>query len=145
MFDARELGIRVLVSRRDLGLDQVELSRRSGVSRSRISEIERGKGTNVGIDAIYGLASALGVSVAYLLGLSEDVLGEGTEQVLNALTGDYVTFEVENAEQRNLIQEAIDALFALPVREQRRALQFLRMMRQIEQEEQGVESPRVVE
>jgi len=145
MFDARELGIRVLVSRRDLGLDQSELARRSGVSRSRISEIERGKGTNVGVDAIYGIASALGVSVPYLLGLSEDVLGEGAERVLREMAGNQVTIEVDNAEQRHLIEEAIDALSALPARDQRRAVQLLRMMRQIEEEEQSVESPRVVE
>jgi transcriptional regulator with XRE-family HTH domain len=145
MFDARVLGNRVLLGRRELQLDQDELARKSGVSRSRISEIERGKGTNIGIDAVYGLAKALDVTVPYLLGLTEDALGEGTDNVEKELTGDYVIVEIGSKEERRLIQEAIDALIALSPREQRWALQLLRTMRQVEEEEQGSVSPHIVE
>ncbi len=54
--------------------DQANLANASGVSRSRISEIERGRATNVGVDAIFALADALNVSPAYLLGQTDDPL-----------------------------------------------------------------------
>ena len=144
MFDARQLGNTLLIERRRLGLDQEELSRRSGVSRSRISEIERGKAANVGLDAIFNLAEALGVTVPYLLGLSQDALGEGDAAVLRAMSGEYLTVEVDSREQRRLLQEAIEALSALPPREQSRAVQLLRMLRQIEEDDSGL-APRIVE
>lgn len=67
---------RLLLSRRDLGMNQAELSRLSGVSRTYISEIERGKISNVGVDVVFKLASSLGVGVGYLLGLTDDPLGD---------------------------------------------------------------------
>lgn len=145
MFDARVLGNRVLLGRRDLQLDQEELARASGVSRSRISEIERGKATNIGVDAIYSLADALDVTVAYLLGLSDDSLGEDPDKVQKEISGDYITVEIENKDQRRLVQAAIDALLALPPREQRRAVQFLRMMQQAEEEERNDNPPHIIE
>jgi transcriptional regulator with XRE-family HTH domain len=62
---------RLLLSRRDLHLNQDELAKLSGVSRGHISNIERGHVSNVGIEAIVALAKALNVSVLYLLGLSD--------------------------------------------------------------------------
>ena len=58
------LGERVLLSRRDLDISQDALSKASGVSRSYIKSIESGKVTNVGLDAITGLAAGLNVSLA---------------------------------------------------------------------------------
>ncbi len=145
MFDARVLGNRVLLGRRDLQLDQEELARESGVSRSRISEIERGKATNVGVDAIYGLARALDVTVAYLLGLTDDSLGEDPDKVQKEISGDYITVEIENKDQRRLLQAAIDAFLVLPPRDQRRAVQFLRMMQQVEEEERNDNPPHIIE
>ena len=145
MYDSRQLGNTVLIERRRLGIDQKELERRSGVSRSRISEIERGKGTNVGLDAIYSLADALGVTVPYLLGLSQDALGEGDAAVIKSLAGQYLTIEVDSKEQRQLLQDAIAALSALSPREQRRAVQLLRMLRQVEEDENASLAPRIIE
>lgn len=65
---------RLLLSRRDLHLNQDELAKLSGVSRGHISNIERGHVSNVGIEAIVALAKALNVSVLYLLGLSDYAL-----------------------------------------------------------------------
>lgn len=144
MFDARQLGNRVLLGRRQLGLDQHELARVSGVSRSRISEIERGKGSNVGIDAIYGLAQALGVTVPYLLGLTENELGEDIDRVQRELDDETLTIDVESKEQRRLLQEAIDALSALSPREQRRAVRLLRTMRDIEEDEGQENVPHII-
>ena len=68
------LAQRVLLSRRDLGISQAELAKAAGVSRTYIKDIEVGRVTNVGLDAIVGIAGALGVSLAYLMGMWEDPL-----------------------------------------------------------------------
>jgi transcriptional regulator with XRE-family HTH domain len=143
MYSAKQFGQRVLLSRRDLGWDQERLAAASTVSRSRISEIERGKASNVGVEGIFSLADALGVSVAYLLGLSDDPLGEMIEGVGD---GESITFEVEDAEQKKLFRQLVDEFTALSGRNQRLALHYLRMMRQVEEEEREREgrAPHVV-
>jgi len=65
------LAQRLLLSRRDLCWGQDALADASGISRTYISDIERGKITNVGIEVVFSLAKALGVSVPYLLGIDE--------------------------------------------------------------------------
>lgn len=75
------LGNRVLLARRDLEMKQAELARRVGVSRPFISDIERGKTTNVGVETVIALAGALGVRPAYLLGLSDVVVDEDEEEL----------------------------------------------------------------
>jgi len=141
MLDSKKLARNVLWARKELGFTQEYLAEKVGVSRAYIANIEAGRAKNVGIDIIDGLASELGVTVPYLLGLSENALGENSHQVEQELAGESLTVEVDNKEQRRLLQDAIDALSALPPREQRRAVQLLRMMRQIEEEEQGSNVP----
>ncbi len=68
------LGRRVLLSRLDLGLNQKELAEAAAVSNSLISDIERGKVTNVGIDNLLAIADALGVSLLYLMGRTDNPL-----------------------------------------------------------------------
>ncbi len=65
-------------------MKQAELARRVGVSRPFISDIERGKTTNVGVETVAALASALGVREAYLLGLSDVVVDEEEEELVLA-------------------------------------------------------------
>ena len=74
--DAMGIGRRILLSRRDLKINQEELGEKSGVSRGHIAKIERGEVINPTIDVIYRLADALGVSRAYLLGFTDDPLHE---------------------------------------------------------------------
>ena len=125
---------------------QEDLAQASGVSRTYISEIERGRVTNVGVEALSALADALGVTVQYLLGLTDDALGEGSERVLREQSGDYVVFEVESGEERRVMQQLVDEYSALSPRSQRLAIEYLRMMRQVEEEERERESrpPRIV-
>lgn len=68
------LGKRLLLSRRDLDLTQEELAERAGISRSYIANVERGRVTNVGVETLTALAGALGVSPAYLMGITDDPL-----------------------------------------------------------------------
>jgi len=126
--------------------DQGELASKSGVSRGYISEIERGVKRNIGVEIVVSLADALGVSVSYLLGLSDDALGEGSERVLREQSGDYVVFEVESGEERRVMQQLIDEYSALSPRSQRLAIEYLRMMRQVEEEERERENrpPRII-
>lgn len=66
------IGDRVLLERRALGIDQEELGKRANVSRPYISQIERNKASNVGLKVVDDLAAALNVSLAYLLGFTDD-------------------------------------------------------------------------
>lgn len=140
------LAWRLLRSRRDMNWRQEDLAQASGVSRTYISEIERGRVTNVGVEALSALADALGVTVQYLLGLTDDALGEGSERVLREQSGDYVVFEVESGEERRVMQQLVDEYSALSPRSQRLAIEYLRMMRQVEEEERERENrpPRII-
>lgn len=90
--DSKEsLGVRILLSRRDLDWDQAELAKRSGVSRGHISKIERGDTENLTITVAFALADALGISRAYLLGISDIVTSEGEDKEdFDALTREFV-------------------------------------------------------
>jgi len=146
MYSAKTFADRLLLARRDMRWDQGELASKSGVSRGYISEIERGVKRNIGVEIVVSLADALGVSVSYLLGLSDDALGEGSERVLREQSGDYVVFEVESGEERRVMQQLIDEYSALSPRSQRLAIEYLRMMRQVEEEERERENrpPRII-
>jgi len=117
------LGSRVLLARRDLEMNQDELARHVGVSRPFISDIERGKTTNVGVETVMALAAALGVRPAYLLGLSDVVVDEEDEEELlgtkeaqnsyNATTTDPTTRELleliegmDTAQRRQMVDVA---------------------------------------
>ena len=72
------LADRLLMSRRYANFDQRELSRRSGVSNGYISDIERSRVTNVGIEFIEALSKTLDVPPAWLAGWIDDsALSEG--------------------------------------------------------------------
>ena len=146
MYDSKVLASRVLLSRRDLDWDQKQLSEQSGVSRPYISQIERARKTTISVDVLFALADALGVTVQYLMGLTDDPLGEGSERVLREQSGDYVVFEVESGEERRVMQQLVDEYSALSPRSQRLAIEYLRMMRQVEEEEREREQrpPRII-
>jgi transcriptional regulator with XRE-family HTH domain len=145
MYNARMLAQRLLLSRRDLDWDQKDLSAKSGISQTYISQIERGRKINIGIDVVFSLAEALGVTVPYLLGISDDPLGQSPDHVLKEMAGEFIAVDVEDQEQRKLLQEVIDTLTVLPPRDRRIALDLLRSMRKIEEEDSGPLVPRIIE
>ena len=59
-------GLRVALSRERLGITQAELSRRSGLSKAIISQIENEKVYAVSTETVKKLAKALKVSPVYL-------------------------------------------------------------------------------
>jgi transcriptional regulator with XRE-family HTH domain len=79
MGNAKTLGQRVRVERVTLSLSQADLAEKVGVSRGYISDIERDSETiNIGNKTVVALAGALGVSPAYLMGLTDNPL-QGVE------------------------------------------------------------------
>lgn len=96
---------RVLLSRRDLGINQDELARRAGISRTYVSKIETGAVESVMTDVAIRLAGALQVSVGYLLGLT-DIPSDEPGTPLQA-TDDSITFQVKDSALRRTIQELI--------------------------------------
>lgn len=92
---ARELAWRLRSSREDLAWNQEELAEKSGISRSYISGIESGRAVNVTIDIAFALADALGVSRAYIVGLTEDPYGgipdsKLEQEELDTLTKEFI-------------------------------------------------------
>ena len=144
MFKAKVLAERLLLSRRDLHWDQEELSRRSGVSRGYISEIERLRKTNIGVEVVFALAEALGVTVPFLLGISDDALGE-SGIVLPEIDSGYVAIYLNDPEERRQVQQVITELSALSPKSRRIVIDMIRSMREIEEEENAPLVPRIVE
>lgn len=73
------LGIWMRMTRLEQGLSQRELASRSGLSRSYVCDIERGRGAHPSVDTLDKLASALGFARIDLLKVS-GVLDQATDQ-----------------------------------------------------------------
>ena len=139
-------GDRVLIERRRLDMKQETLANMVGVNRSYISQIERDIDVNVGVKTVQALADALGVSVAYLLGASESPLGESDVKVLREMAGDYVTVDVDSDDERRLIRSLIAEFNALPRRAQEAAIEMIRLLRKVEEDERERDNrpPRII-
>jgi len=59
----RDVGARVRLLRRELGISQEELAARADLHRNFVGSIERGE-RNIGLDSLARLAAALGLSLA---------------------------------------------------------------------------------
>jgi transcriptional regulator with XRE-family HTH domain len=76
------LAKRLLLSRRDLDITQIDLAQRAGnVSAAYISDLESNKVTNPTVEVIEAIAAALGVSPAYLVGWSDIPLAEEADAI----------------------------------------------------------------
>jgi len=135
MYDMKLLGKRVMMSRYDLNVNQLELSERSGVSNTYISDIERGRARKVGVDVVFALAEALQVNPAYLLGLTDAASGESDARVMRELAGEYVTVDVDSDEERRLVRNLMDEFNMLPRRAQQTVVEMVRLLRRMETDE----------
>ena len=97
-----------MLSRRDLGVNQGELARRINVNRSYISLIERDRVSNVTVDVLVKMATVLGVSTNYLLGLTDIPLDDDGAPV--DMTPDRIVFDVRDAEMRAAVVEIVAIL-----------------------------------
>lgn len=118
---ASVLADRLLLSRRDVDITQEDLANHAGnVSAAYISSLERGKVTNPTVEVIEAIASALGVSPAYLLGWSDVPLAEET----NAIGEERVPYTVDPR-----IQQLIDLYEDLDPANQAIALEIINTLR----------------
>ena len=124
-----------MIERRRLNLKQEALARAVGVDRSYISQIERDVDVNVGVKTLTSLAEALGVSVGYLLGVTDAPLGESDARVLKEMAGEYVTVDVDSDEERRLVRSLITEFTMLPRRAQQAAIEMIRLLRRMETDE----------
>jgi len=63
------MGIRVRIKRKELGLTQVELARKSGLTQATISRVENCEIQELRSGAIMALALALRVTTDFLIGM----------------------------------------------------------------------------
>lgn len=134
MYDAKRFGNNVHMSRRDQGIKQDELADAAGVSRAYITNIEAGRGDNVGVAVIFRIAEKLGVTVPYLLGLDESALGESDVEVLREQRGEYIAVDVETREQRRVLQQVVDLFSGMSPEAQGHALRYLVTVRRMDEE-----------
>ena len=137
-------GDRVLISRRELLLDQRAVAKATGISNSYLSMIETGKVTAVQSDVLFKLSQVLGVSIPYLLGLTEvpDSADDGAPIEAGQ---DRLVFEVRDPELRALLVELADLLHGMTPAQRRyfveQAQRFTRLM---EEEESRAKNPIII-
>ena len=98
-----------MIERRRLGMKQDVLAKLANVHRSYISQIENDADVKVSVDVVAALAEALGVTIPYLLGLTDNPLGLTDERSSSDLD-DQIVITVEDPRDRALIQEIVELL-----------------------------------
>lgn len=98
-------GNRLHLSRRDLHIKLIDLAAQVGVSQSYLSKIETGRAKNVSFDLVEALAKALGVRPEYLLGWSDDPLGEG--DTISSSTEGRVVYQVASPGEYRAMQQLL--------------------------------------
>ncbi len=129
-------GDRVLISRRELLLDQRAVAKAAGISNSYLSMIETGKVTGVHSDVLFKLSQVLGVSIPYLLGLTEDPSSADDGAPIEA-GQDRLVFEVRDAELRALMVELADLMHGMTPAQRRYFADQVRLMRRLMEEEES--------
>ncbi len=119
------LGHRVLLSRKELGLTQEDLASAAHLSRSYINSIENGKVTNVGAEHLERLATALGVSMAYLLGMTDDPLSYSPDLLFAETDGRHVVYELADPVIRRRVEQVISKFEILSDAQQRLVIELL--------------------
>lgn len=111
------LAKRLLLARKDLDWNQLQLADRSGISRQYISDLERGRIVNPTIDVIAALAGALDIPPAHLAGWIDNPSGE-------SIAEGHIAYTVDPR-----IQELIDLYDDLDPANQAIALEIIRTIR----------------
>lgn len=132
------------MSRKDLDIDQRELGRRVGVSNTYISNIERGYSKNVTADVLVKLAEALGVSVTYLLGLTDAPGGTADDGAPIDAGPNRLVFEVRDAELRAAVLEIIDVVREMTPAQRRLFVDMAQKMKRLMDGEEN-HAPIVIE
>lgn len=110
-------------------MTQIDLAAKAGnVSAAYISDIERNKVSNPTIEVIRSLADALGVRPEYLLGWSEDPLGEDRPA---SIAEGRVVYQVDSPAQYRQVQELLDLWQELTPEDQRMILDMIKHLRRV--------------
>lgn len=96
---------RLLLSRRDVGMNQDDLALKAGVSQSTISRIERGVVEDIPFTTIEALAKTLGVRPEYLTGWTDDPLGEGS--TISSAADGRIVYQVASPGEYRAMQELL--------------------------------------
>ena len=132
------------MSRRDLHMKQKELARLSGISRTYVSQIETGTVSEVMSDVVVKLAQALGVSVLYLLGLSDVPTTTDDGAPIDAGSS-HLTFDVRDPELRALMVEIADLVHGMTPAQRRYFIDQVRLMRRLlEEEDSRAKNPIII-
>lgn len=124
---ATRLAERLLLSRRDVDITQEDLAQQAGnLSAAYISSLERGKVLNPTTEVIEALATALGVRPEYLLGWSDDPLGESQPA---SIAEGRVVYQVNSPAEYRQIQELLDLWQELTADDQRMLLELADKLR----------------
>lgn len=99
-------GERLLLERRRLDVNQDDLAIRANVNRAYISNLERGHAENPSVAVVEAIAKALGVKPEYLLGWTDDPLGEGN--VISSATEGRVVYQVASPGEYRAMRELLD-------------------------------------
>lgn len=81
-----EIGDRIRLARMRAGLSQTQLAKAAGVTRGMVGQWEGEAKKKPGRETLVAVASATGVSVAYLLGQAENPLDQGPRMDADAIT-----------------------------------------------------------
>lgn len=118
------LADRLLLSRRDVDITQEDLAAKAGnVSAAYISSLERGKVVNPTAEVVEALAKALGVQPEYLIGWTDDPLGEDLPP---SLAEGRIVYQVGSPATYRLVQEFLDIFTELSPEDQLMLLNFVR-------------------
>ena len=106
---------RLLEAERKTGLTSAELSRRSGLTKSHISQLERGRNNNPTLKSVVPLARVLGCSIDYLCGFDDpgvqaSVIGLSDDDLSLVRTFIGVLRDNESRDSLTLVGELIKAL-----------------------------------
>lgn len=117
-----EIGKRLKNLRKERNFSASELSDRSGVARSLISQLETGKRQSANVDTLYRLAKALNVPLSYFV--SEEPItnrsvpykkAQHSELVINEASLPYLD-TIEKAQKAGLTPELFDEFIDLIIR-----------------------------
>lgn len=120
--NANRFGNRLHLSRRDLHIKLVDLAAQVGVSQSYLSKIETGRAKNVSFDLVEALARSLGVRPEYLLGWTDDPLGEGN--LVSSSDENRVVYQVASPAEYRALQELLGVWPDLTAEDRRFLIDF---------------------
>ena len=103
-----ELGLRIRSLRKQQSLSLDQASEKSGISRSSLFKIEKGKMSPT-FDALLKISKGLGIDISHLFASPNEVVGTGRRSITRANEGS--VYETDNYQQVLLSSDVADKSF----------------------------------